>query len=185
MIIKTKRLVLREWRKSDIDAIMHGLNEYDVAKNLTTPFPYTRADGEAFIEKHGTHTSGDYHFAVTTIDGTIIGGTSISINDDGEYHGGIWISKDFWGLGYGTEIWTARAKFAFDYMGADALINGYYDFNDRSRRMQSRIGGRDYGVKTNYCPALGVDVREIVTILTKFDFENYYASIDFTYELCD
>lgn len=182
MKIKTKRLILREWKMSDIDDIVSGLNEFDVAKNLTSPYPYTRDDAIEFLTKHRKHKPNSYYFAVTTTDGRVIGGTNVSINNEGEYHGGIWICKDVWGLGYGTEIWIARAKFAFDYLGADALINGYYDFNDRSRRMQLKVGGKNFGEKTNFCPALNSEVREVVTVLTKSAFEDYYSKIDFKYK---
>ena len=52
MKIKTKRLILREWKMSDIDDIVSGLNEFDVAKNLTSPYPYTRDDAIEFLTKH-------------------------------------------------------------------------------------------------------------------------------------
>ena len=39
-MIETERLILREWKISDIDDMVEGLNDFDTAKNLTVPFPY-------------------------------------------------------------------------------------------------------------------------------------------------
>ena len=37
-MIETERLILREWKISDIDDMVEGLNDFDTAKNLTVPF---------------------------------------------------------------------------------------------------------------------------------------------------
>ena len=44
MHIETKRLRFREWTENDVDFLVDGQNDFDVAKNLTVPFPYTKQD---------------------------------------------------------------------------------------------------------------------------------------------
>ena len=63
------------------------------------------------------------------------------------------------------------------------LLNGYYYFNERSKKMQLKIGYKIVGEKTNYCPALNSEVREILTKLKKSDFDKYYNSIDFEFSV--
>ena len=69
-------------------------------------------------------------------------------------------------------------------MGADTLINGYFHFNVRSKRMQLKVGGEIVGEKLNYCPALQSDVKEIVTKLTRENFDRwYYSNIEFKFSV--
>jgi len=184
MRVVTKRLYFRKWNIQDVDFCVDGLNDYDVAKNLTVPFPYTTQDAIDFIEKHSKDDGKNYSFAVVRKeDNQVIGGTNISINENGEFHGGLWLHRDFQGKGYGTELWIARAKFAFDILGAEELINGFYYFNERSKKMQLKVGYKIIGEKINYCPALKSEVKEIVTKLKKSDFERYYNTIDFEFSV--
>ena len=182
MRIETKRLILREWKESDIDFVVDGLNDFNVAKNLVVPYPYTKKDAIDFISKHLENTNNDYHFAVVQKkDNKVVGGTSLSKDDKGIFHGGIWLHRNFQGLGYGTEIFTARAKFAFDYLKLNELENGFFSFNERSKKMQLKIGYKIVGKQERYCPALKDNTEETKTKLSKKDFEKYYNSIDFEF----
>ena len=42
MIITTERLILRPYKSSDINDLVEGLNDFETAKNLTVPYPYTK-----------------------------------------------------------------------------------------------------------------------------------------------
>ena len=184
MIIETQRLMFRAWNKGDADFMADGLNDLKVAKNLRVPFPYTKSDAIDFIEKHLKNDDKNYYFAIERKeDGQIIGGTNIFVDEQAEFRGGIWLHRDFQEKGYGTEIWTARAKFAFDVLGAEELINNFFDFNEKSKKMQLKIGYEIIGEKSDYCPALKSEVREIVTRLKKTAFEKYYDSIAFHFSV--
>lgn len=183
MIIETKRLIFREWNNKDIDFLFETFNDFDIAKNLIVPFPYTKENAIEFIKKHINERNNNYYFAIQRKnDRKIIGGTNLSINDKGELHGGIWLHRDFQGQGYGTEIWIARAKLAFDVLGAQKLVDGFFDFNERSKNMQLKIGYKIVGERYAYCPALKTEIKEIITNLKKSDFEKYYNSIDFDFK---
>ena len=182
MRIETERLIFRKWNEYDVDFIVDGLNDFEVAKNLTSPFPYVKQYAIDYIQKHEEHKDSDFVFAIVCKEnGEVIGGTNITLNEEGEYRGGIWIRKKYQGKGYGTEIWTARAKFAFDVLGLNEIYNGFYYFNERSKKMQLKIGYKIIGEKENYCPALKSSVKEIVTRLKKDDFEKYYKTIPFKF----
>ena len=49
MRIETERLILREWTMDDASDMVEGLNNFNIAKNLTTPFPYDNEMTEDFI----------------------------------------------------------------------------------------------------------------------------------------
>lgn len=182
MKIETQRLIFREWNQNDIDFVTDGLNDIGVAKYIPIPFPYTRNFAVDFVNKHLKNSDKSYHFAVVRKqDNKTIGGTDITINDSGEFVGGVWLHRDFQGKGYGTEIWIARAKFAFDKLGASKLVNSFFDFNERSKKMQQKIGYKIIGEKTSFCPALNCETTEVITNLNKADFEKFYNSIDFEF----
>lgn len=169
-MIESKRLLLRPWKDDDIDEIIEGLNDFETVKNLTTPFPYLKEHALDFLAK--TKTEKDrQHFAITLKDSKkVIGGTVI-IQVDGKIKGGIWIDRRFTGKGYGTEAFTARAKYIFENMNVDEIENGFFDFNERSWKMQQKIGYEIVGQKKNFCPALKKEVTEIVTKLKKENFK--------------
>src|SRR5215470_11267494 len=51
LIIVTERLTLRAGKPKDVDAFVRYLNDWDVQQWLTLPpFPYSRDDGEAYLE---------------------------------------------------------------------------------------------------------------------------------------
>ena len=182
MIIETERLILRAWTLADADAMVAGLSDFEVSRNLVGPFPYTKQHAIEYINKHKNHTENDYSFAVTLKEnGKVIGGTNLTINDLGRYAGGLWICREYQCKGYGTEIWIARAKFAFDILNQLELYNGFFCFNEKSQKMHTKIGYKVVSEKTVFCPALNTDVRDIITKLTKSDFEQYYNSINFKF----
>ena len=172
MILETERLILREWKLSDINDIVEGLNDFETAKNLTVPYPYHIKDAQEFIEKHAKHKDDSYYFAIELKSSAkVIGGTNINIVED-KVKGGIWLNKDYQGKGYGTEAFTARAKFAFECLGATELENGFFDFNKKSWHMQEKLGYKIIGEKKHFSPTLNQEVTEIVTNLQKNDFYN-------------
>ena len=172
MIIETERLLLREWKISDIDDMVEGLNDFDTAKNLTVPFPYKTEHAESFIKKHLKNDENNYYFAIVLKStNKVIGGTSLEIKKDiGKNKGGIWLNKNYHHKGYGTEVWIARAKFAFNILNLKELENGFFEHNNTSWKMQEKLGYKIVGETTNYCPALNSEVVEIVTNLTREDF---------------
>lgn len=172
--IETERLILREWTLDDVPDQVEGLGNFETAKNLITPFPYTVENSIAYISKHLKNNPESYAFAVE-LKGTkkVIGGTSLDLRD-GRYNGGIWLNEAYTGKGYGTEVWLARAKFAFEVLNVDKIENGFFEFNTRSRQMQEKVGHIIVGKSIKFCPALNKEVGEILTELTK---ENFYNAI--------
>ena len=172
MIIETERLLLREWKLSDSPDMVEGLNDFDTAKNLTVPFPYTKENAESFINNHLKNDKNNYYFAIVLkSENKVIGGTSLEIKTDiNKNKGGIWLNKKYHSKGYGTEVWIARAKFAFETLNLNELENGYFEHNEASWKMQQKLGYKIVGNTINFCPALNKEVFEIVTNLTKEDF---------------
>ncbi len=168
--IETERLILREWTLDDVNDQVEGLGNFETAKNLITPFPYSADNSIGYIKHHLKNTTNNYAFAVELKEnGKVIGGTNLFISSD-ENSGGIWINENYTGKGFGTELWIARAKFAFEELKLNDLQNGYFEFNNRSKHMQEKIGYKIIGNSIKFCPALNQEVKEILTRLTRTDF---------------
>lgn len=176
MIIETERLILRECNYDDVKYMVEGLSNYNTAINLTTPYPYKEEHANLFVSKHSKHTELDYTFAIVLKEeNRFIGTTSLSkATIDGTYSGGIWLDEKYSGKGYGSEAFIARAKFAFEVLGLEEINNGYYYFNDKSAKMQKKMGYEIVGESAHFCPALNKEVKEILTKLKK---EKFYESI--------
>lgn len=172
MTLETERLILREWKLTDIKDMVEGLNDFDTAKNLTVPFPYTKKHAKSFINKHLKNDENNYYFAIVLkSENKVIGGTSLEIkNDINKNKGGIWLNKKYHGKGYGTEVWIERARFAFQTLNLNELENGFFEYNENSWKMQKKLGYKIVGKTKNFCPALNSEVVEVVTNLKKEDF---------------
>lgn len=146
MLIDSKRIILRSWKDEDINDLIEGLNNINVSKWLgAVPYPYTRKDANEFISyaKKSDEDSNDLMLAIVLKENNkVIGGTSIqSINKkDGTATGGIWLNEKYQKNGYGTEAFSTRAKYCFEVLGLRRLENGYFSNNEKSKKMQEKLG---------------------------------------------
>ncbi len=182
MKLQTKRLILREWEKSDLKDLIEGLNDLEVTKWLVfAPHPYTKKDAEAWIDyciknskKTGERDS--YEFAIELkSEKKVIGGVALSrINRfQGTAGGGIWLNAKYHGKGYGSEAFGARIKFAFDKLNLRRIENGYLKGNPSSLKMQEKFGYKIEGMRRKgfRCKADGKIKDEYITGLLKADWK--------------
>ena len=169
--IETERLVLRQLNMGDIKDVVEGLNNINVSKWLTkVPFPYTEEDAKAYIKN--TIDNNLYNYAIVLkSENKLIGGTQITIvsANDGVATGGLWLNEKYHGCGYGTEALDARARYSFEVLGLRRIENGYFKGNEKSHRMQLKVGYKDEGIKRQryICDATGEIVDECITGLLR------------------
>ena len=86
--------------------------------------------------------------------------------------GGIWLNEKYQKNGYGTEAFSARNKYCFEVLGLRRIENGYFLGNEKSRKMQMKLGYKDEGVRRKkfLCLATNEYVDECVTGLLKEEF---------------
>ena len=182
MKLETKRLILREWNKKDVNDLIDGLNDLQVSKWLAfVPFPYTKKDAEKWINhcknnsKKGIKRN-SYDFAIELkSEKKVIGGVSLDkINKfHGTATGGIWINAKYQGYGYGAEAFLEKIKFAFDKLKLRKLENGFFKGNNSSFKMQKKLGYKIEGVrrKAFRCMADGKLKDECITGLLKEEWK--------------
>ena len=100
MLIESKRLILRSWEDGDVNDLVEGLNNINVAKWMAgVPYPYTEDDAKSFIKKSKNQDE-ETKISLAIVlkeNDKVIGGTEITnINrKDGTAGGGIWLNEDF------------------------------------------------------------------------------------------
>jgi RimJ/RimL family protein N-acetyltransferase len=177
MQIESKRLILRNWKDTDVADLVEGLNNIEVAKWMAgVPYPYTENDAKNFLEdvKNNDETIKISLAIVLKENNKVIGGTEIrNINKkDGTAGGGIWLNEKYQKNGYGTEAFSARNKYCFDVLNLRRIDNGYFKGNEKSRKMQLKLGYKDEGIrrKAFLCLATNEYIDECITGLLKEEF---------------
>ncbi|MGN1297464.1 MAG: GNAT family N-acetyltransferase [Clostridia bacterium] len=177
MKIESERLILRSYEDSDVADLVEGLNNIEVAKWMAgVPFPYTEEDAKHFIAR-AKNNDENVKISLAIVlkeNNKVIGGTEITdINKkDGTAGGGIWLNEKYQKNGYGTEAFSARIKYCFDILGLRRIENGYYPGNEKSRKMQEKLGYKEEGIRRKkfLCLATNEYVDECITGLLKEEF---------------
>lgn len=116
--VLTGRLRLRPPRTADVAALEAALNNPRVAMNLASmPYPYRRADAEAWVERERATIDGPgaSRLAICRETGDMVGACVCrpsATRPDG-YELSFWVAERFWGQGFGTEIAHAAIDHAF------------------------------------------------------------------------
>ena len=142
MILQTKRLILRPWSENDAEELYKYASDPEVGPPAGWP-PHTSAQNSREIIR--TVLSVPETYAVCQKEnGKPIGSIGLHRNDlaekDDEYELGYWIGKPFWGQGLIPEASRELLRYAFEDLGMSRIWCGYYDGNEKSRRVQEKLG---------------------------------------------
>lgn len=144
MTFETERLILRPWREDDAEALYKCASDPDVGPPAGW-LPHTSVENSREIIK--TILSADNIYAVCLKDGngTPIGNIHLNRNTDmtdrpDECELGYWLGKPYWGQGIIPEAGRRILKYAFCELGMVAVWCGRYDGNEKSRRVQEKLG---------------------------------------------
>ena len=142
MILQTKRLILRPWSENDAEELYKYASDPEVGPPAGWP-PHTSVENSR--ESIRTVLSAPETYAVCPKEnGKPIGSVGLHRNDlaesDDEYELGYWIGKPFWGQGLIPEASRELLRYAFEDLGMNRIWCGYYDGNEKSRRVQEKLG---------------------------------------------
>ena len=142
MILQTKRLILRPWSENDAEELYKYASDPEVGPPAGWP-PHTSAYNSREIIR--TVLSAPETYAICLKEnGKPIGSVGLHRNDlaekDDEYELGYWIGKPFWGQGLIPEASRELLRYAFEDLGMNRIWCGYYDGNEKSRRVQEKLG---------------------------------------------
>ena len=145
MALQTDRLLLRPWDEADTESLFEYAKDPDIGPIAGWP-PHKSAEESLFVIRHilvGTEC-----YAICEKDsGRAIGSIELKLNGhtdmtdrDNECELGYWLGKPFWGNGYVPEAAEALLHRAFEQLGMTTVWCGYYDGNEKSRRVQEKLG---------------------------------------------
>lgn len=177
MILETERLRLRPWSASDMNDLIEGLNNYNVSKWLSrVPYPFTEDHAKKWIDYCASIDNNNcYEFAVELrSEGKVIGGVTLDRIDwlQGTAGGGIWINERYQRMGYGTEAFSERLRFAFVDLDLRRMENGCFPGNASSQKILYRLGYSVEGIRRQslICLADGEYRDEIISGLIRADW---------------
>lgn len=173
MIFETERLILRPWHENDAESLYEYAKDPLVGPVAGWPTHKSIEDSRLIIKNV---LSADETYAVTLKnDGKAIGSIGLLIGEksniaisDNEAEIGYWIGVPYWGLGLIPEAVKELMKYAFETLGIKTLWCGYFDGNEKSKRVQEKCGFEYHHTIENIKWHLMGDIRtEHVTCITK------------------
>lgn len=143
---RTDRLLLRPWRRSDLEPLAAITADPRVMQDL--PAPLSRPESDALVERSRAHFR-QHGFGLWAVE---VPGVAPFIGLAGMWHVGAalpiapcveigWrLAPAHWGRGYATEAATALLAFAFGQVRLDEVVAFTVSDNQRSRRVMDKLG---------------------------------------------
>lgn len=150
--IETERLILRPFRKSDLN----DFYEYASVEGVGEMAGWCHHESiEKSQEILDMFINEDKTFAICLKEnGKVIGSLGIEkygleekLTEFDGYRGreiGFVLSKDYWNRGLMPEAVSAVKDYLFNELDFDFLLCGYYNFNERSKKVQEKCGFKPY-----------------------------------------
>lgn len=151
-VIETERLILRSFKQADLS----DFYEYASVEGVGEMAGWKHHDSIEESQKIlNSFINNDKVFAICLKEnGKVIGTVGIekygledALTEFKDYYGrelGYVLSKGYWGKGLMPEAVNAVIYYLFNELDYDFLLCGYYNFNERSKRVQSKCGFRPY-----------------------------------------
>ena len=143
-MIETERLILRPWHADDAQALYEYAKDPQIGPPAGWP-PHSSVENSREIIR--TVFALPETYAVCLKDGTPIGSIGLKLKGstdmtdrEDECELGYWIGKPFWGQGLIPEAARAVLRHAFEELGMGAVWCGYYEGNEKSKRVQEKLG---------------------------------------------
>lgn len=155
-----------------LDNAQRWVNDPRVMKTLgMVAYPITRGYEKAFFERADKRDPNDVTFAIETLaDDRHIGFCGIHNIDwvSGYANTGTIIGDPAdWGKGYGTDVVAVRTWYAFQILNLRYLKSSYLSDNLGSRRMNEKVGFREYGMIPDAVFRAGTYHNETFLYLTR------------------
>lgn len=145
MILRTERLILRPWREDDAEALYLYARDERVGPAAGWPV-HTSADDSLRVLRQVLMADETYAVLENEENGPI-GSAGLMLGENSnldipatEGEIGYWIGAPYWGRGLIPEAVNELVRHGFEELGLDCIWCGYFDGNDKSRRVQEKCG---------------------------------------------
>ena len=176
-MMETERLILRRWTDADADSLFEYAKNPAVGPIAGWPPHKSIEESKEVIRNvfNGAECYAicekDNNTAIGAIELMLNGHTDMTERDD-ECELGYWIGQPFWGRGYVPEAAEMLLRRAFQELGMTTVWCGYYDGNQKSKRVQEKLGFVFHHTDSEVpVPLLGEVRTDHTNILTKERWE--------------
>lgn len=180
MKIETQRLILRNYKMSDLQDYWHYVQMEDVGPRCGWP-AYTSKD--AAKERLKLETTKPLQFAIELKENHhVIGSVELMETKPDRYAGfdlsnskeiGYLLSKDHWGHGYMPEAVNMVLEYAFLKLKLDKVYISHAQKNTNSGRVQDKVGFKIIGiVDENKQWVDSTPTMSVLRCMTKDEWEN-------------
>lgn len=169
MILETKRLILRPWDESDAEELFKYASDPRVGPAAGWPVHNCVEDSRRVIREI---------LAVPETYAIVLKETGLPVGSIGLHHDdlaskedeaelGYWIGVPYWGRGLVPEASREILRHAFEDLKLNRVWCAYYEGNEKSKRVQEKLGFR-YQWTTEDAPTqLGETRKGYVNLMTK------------------
>lgn len=169
-----ERVVLRPWEWSDLD----DFYTYASVDGVGQPAGWTPHKSIDESRAILSHFIKDKRVFCIEYGGRAVGSLGVEEYDEGRFPElrdvkarsiGFALAKDLWGRGLMPEAAALALRWLFERQGLDAVLCERFIENERSKRVQEKLGFRQYAL-AGCKNALGEPATEVVSILTREDW---------------
>ena len=143
--METKRLILRKWTEEDAENLYKYAKDPDVGPAAGWPPHKSIEESRAVIRDvfNGAECYAicekENNQAIGAVELKLKGHTDMTDRED-ECELGYWLGKPFWGRGYMPEAAREMIRHGFEDLGMNTIWCGYFEGNQKSKRVQEKIG---------------------------------------------
>ena len=162
--IHTDRLILRKAiSEQEKISLVSQIGDWEVVKWLANaPYPYTDDDLEDYLL---ISDSNQFDLNIF-LNNKLIGGVSLTLDDDNYYDLGYWIGKDYWGKGYATESSKKLLEYVLDKLDLPKIKSGYFVGNFVSGNVLKKLGFKEVGVEKRYSDSNKKEMDLMLVVLS-------------------
>lgn len=144
MIIKTKKFILRPFKRGDEFSLQRNLNNKKIARNLATvPYPYSLKMAKEWIVKNikeAKRKKPSMINFVIDIDNEVAGSIGFHKIEPHRAELGYWLAQKHWGSGLMTEATRQASKFGFEKLKLKRIYAKIFPWNKGSMRVLEKNG---------------------------------------------
>lgn len=173
MILETKRLILRPWEESDAEDLYLYASSPLVGPAAGWPV-HTSVENSRDIIRN-VLSAPETYAVVLKETGHAIGSVGLKIGDasdlgipDTQAEFGYWLGVPYWGQGLIPEAVHALIQYGFEELNLECIWCGYYDGNEKSKRVQEKCGFTyQYTRESIYVSLIDAYKTEHISVVTR------------------
>ena len=172
-MLQTERLILRKWAETDADSLYEYAKDPAVGPAAGWP-PHNSREDSLDVIRYVLNGAECYTIcekssnqAIGSIELMLYGHSPNAERED-ECELGYWLGKPFWGNSYMPEAARELLRHGFEGLGMRKIWCGYYDGNEKSKRVQEKLGFQYHHTCEKLPVPLMNEIRtEHITVMTR------------------